>query len=88
MLCEPAVASGGGADEPWGAARTWRLPHGAAQGDVAACLALRCARGRQAVVAETLTDGLGTFAVVAGSHGGASRRPAGTRRAAAPRWTR
>ena len=33
-------------------------------------------------------DGLATFAVVAGSHGGASRRPAGTRRAAAPRWTR
>ncbi len=34
----------------WGARRTWFLPHGATQGNLAACLALRAARGRQVVV--------------------------------------
>ena len=38
------------AAEAWGAGRTWFLPHGATQGNLAACLALRGARGRQVVV--------------------------------------
>jgi arginine decarboxylase len=53
MLFEPAVAPRAASDpaaEAWGAARTWLLAHGPAHGDVAACLALRAARGRQVVV--------------------------------------
>jgi arginine decarboxylase len=38
------------AAQAWGAARTWFLPHGATQGNLTACLALRAARGRQVVV--------------------------------------
>jgi hypothetical protein len=47
MLFEPAVAALDGGADGAGAARAWRLPHGA----TAACMALRAARGRQAVVA-------------------------------------
>ncbi len=38
------------AAEAWGAARTWFLPHGETQGNLAACLAIRAARGRHVVV--------------------------------------
>jgi arginine decarboxylase len=47
-----------------------------------------CAIAAEGGVVQGSPDGLGTFAVVAGSHGGASRRSASSRRSAAPRWTR
>jgi lysine decarboxylase len=63
------------------------LPGERLEADVVATLRALVAAGG---VVRGSVDGLGTFAVVAGSQGGASRRPPGTRRARAAngRWTR
>jgi arginine decarboxylase len=69
MLFEAAVAPRSASDRPENtgeAARTWRLGHGATEGAVAACLALRAARGRQAVVARDVPAGVLSGLVTAG----------------------
>ena len=69
MLFEPAVAprrASDHAEQDGGAARTWRLTHGATEGAVAACFALRAARGRQAVVARDVPAGVLSGLVAAG----------------------
>jgi lysine decarboxylase len=69
MLFEPAVAArsaGDRAGQTGDAARTWRLRHGATDGAVAACLALRAVRGRQAVVARDVPAGVLSGLVAAG----------------------
>jgi arginine/lysine/ornithine decarboxylase len=69
MLFEPAAvprAASDSVEDTGDAARTWRLAHGATQGAVAACLALRSARGRQAVVARDVPASVRSGLVAAG----------------------
>ena len=69
MLFEPAGApraTSAAPEELTGAARSWRLAHGGTQGAAAACLALRSARGRQAVVARDVPAAVVSGLVVAG----------------------
>ena len=54
------------AAEAWGAARTWFLPHGATQGNLAACLALRAARGREVVVQRNVHSSVVSGLIAAG----------------------
>ena len=56
------------AAEAWGAGRTWFLPHGATQGNLAACLALRSARGRQVVVQRNVHASVVSGLIAGGLH--------------------
>ena len=52
------------AAEAWGAARTWFLPRGATQGNLAACLAIGAARGPEVVVQRNVDASL-VFGLIA-----------------------
>ena len=54
------------AADAWGARRTWFLPHGATQGNLAACLALRAARGREVVVQRNVHSSVVSGLIAAG----------------------